>query len=265
VNSQCEEFVPFSKFFDFQPHSLVNFVGGGGKTILIHRLMDECVEKGHVLYTTTTRIHPPELDAKMVVISTRNLPVLKTLVTQAADRCDNRNYKIVATREFMEPDLLNGVPPDFLESVDPSLCAVFLNEADGSARFSLKLPRDGEPVLMGGGAYLVPVVGIDCLHQPAGPGTIFRFSSLSSKFSIREGETITPELAAEILMHPQGVCRDWKEGMTVIPFINKVDTPEQEADARTLASHIIRNGTFPVSHVVWGSARHRRSGSFSGD
>ncbi|MEJ2110471.1 MAG: selenium cofactor biosynthesis protein YqeC [Acidobacteriota bacterium] len=259
MDTKSEAFVPFSKLFNFKLNSLVNFVGGGGKTILIHQLMDEYVHQGHVLYTTTMRIHPPQPDGKMAVLSSDNLTVLKSLVVQALGGCTNRNFKIVATRQFMEPDLLNGVPPDFLSNVDRALCTIFLNEADGSARFSLKLPRQREPVLMEEAQYLVPVIGLDCLDRASGPDTIFRFDALSSEFSIQTGQTITPELAADILMHPKGVCRDWKEGMTIVPFINKVDTQEQDSKAKLLASHILRNRVFPVSRVVLGSVRFMRS------
>jgi probable selenium-dependent hydroxylase accessory protein YqeC len=163
----------------------------------------------------------------------------------------------------MEPDLLNGVPADFLESIDRSLCAVFLNEADGSARFSLKLPREGEPVPMMNAEYLVPVIGIDCLGKPAEPATLFRCEAMAEKFSVRRGEIMTPEFAARILMHPDGVCRHWKEGVVIIPFINKVDTPELDAVAKTLASLIMHNGNFPVKKVVFGSVRHSRVDSVS--
>jgi probable selenium-dependent hydroxylase accessory protein YqeC len=261
VNTQNDTLSLFSSLFSFKPNSLVNFVGGGGKTILIHKLMEEFVCRGHVLYTTTMRIHPPTLDKNMVVISGDDLTLLETLVTQTAQHCSHRNYKIVATRKFMEPDLLNGVPSDFLKFIDRSLCTIFLNEADGSARFSLKLPRDSEPVLMENAEYLVPVIGIDCLHKAAGPKTIFRLQTQSSKFAIQEGDTITPELAVKILMHPQGVCKDWKDGVTIIPFINKVDTPDEDSDAQMLAELILRNNVFPVNHVVWGSVRFGRSGS----
>ncbi len=253
----------FSKLFNFKSNTLINFVGGGGKTILIHKLMEEFVPAGHVLYTTTTRIHPPVLDKNMVVVSAKNLGILETLVVQTAQQCTERHYKIVATRQFLEPDLLHGVPVDFLESMDRSLCVSFLNEADGSARFSLKLPRDNEPVLMKGADYLVPVIGMDCLHKAASPETIFRLKSEASKFDIQENDCITPELAAKILMHPKGVCKDWEEGVTIIPFINKVDTPEMDLDARALAEQILQINTYPVNQVVWGSVRFGRCGSIS--
>ena len=259
-----EDIPLFSRHFGFQPHSLVNFVGGGGKTVLIHKLMNEFIREGHVLYTTTTRIHPPDPSEELFVLSSDNLTLSKMLINQVALKSTERNYKIVVTQHFMEPDLLKGVPVDFLESIDRSRFTIFLNEADGSARFSIKLPREGEPVLMEHAEYLVPVIGMDCLHRPAAPDTLFRCEPLAEQFSVQPGETITPELAARILMHPEGVCKDWKKGMVIIPFINKVDAPQQDPDAAALASHILNNGNFPVSHVVWGSIKQDRVDSISG-
>lgn len=262
VDSSRDDIFLFSDLFNFKPHSLVNFVGGGGKTLLIHVLMQESIRLGHVLYTTTARMHPPSPDRDMVVLSCSSLPLLKDLAEQAAKGCAGRKLKIVATGKLVEPDLLAGIPRDFLESFDRSLFHLFLNEADGCARFSLKLPRNGEPVPMEGAEYLVPVIGLDCLGRTADSETIFRFQNLSSRFSLRQGEVITPELAAKILMHPEGVCKDWKEGMEIIPYINKVDDPELDGDAKTLASSILGNGTFPVNRIVWGSVRYCRGISF---
>ncbi|MBN2241279.1 MAG: putative selenium-dependent hydroxylase accessory protein YqeC [Acidobacteria bacterium] len=255
----------FGSHFEFEPHSLVNFTGGGGKTALIFRLLEEFSAQGSVLYTTTTRIHPPDPGNNVAVIKSANLQLLKFLVTEAIRNCSEKKYKLVATRQFMEPDLLKGVPPDFLDSVDRGKLAILLNEADGAARFSLKLPRDGEPVLMDRADYLVAVIGIDCLHQPLGPDVVFRFQTLAQRFSLKAGDRITPRLAAGILMHPRGVCKDFRKGTTLIPFINKVDTPGQDADARALASHILQNVNFPVKKVVWGSVVHGRVGSVSAE
>jgi probable selenium-dependent hydroxylase accessory protein YqeC len=248
----------FSNHFKFHPHSLVNFVGGGGKTALIFKLMDEVAKQGPVLYTTTTRIHPPDRCREVAVISCENTELLKCLVGDVIGKLTDQNYRLVVTRQFMEPDLLKGVPPDFFESVDRGRLVLLLNEADGAARFSLKLPREGEPVLMVRADYLVPVIGIDCVHQPMGPDVVFRFQALADRFSLKAGDPITHQAAADILMHLQGVCRDVKEGTTIIPFINKVDTPEKDADAKILASHILKNGNFPVNRVVWGSVLNGR-------
>jgi len=251
----------FSEQFAFQPHSLVNFVGGGGKTVLIHKLMEECCRQGPVLYTTTTRIHPPDPCEGLVVISSDNVPLLRLMVEQVSRSCPHRPYKLVVTRHFMSPNLLRGVPADFHASLDRKLFPLFLNEADGAASFSIKLPREGEPVLMQKAEYLVPVIGVDCLYQPLGPEVLFRWQAFAARFSLQKGERITPELAANILMHKLGVCKDWTPGTTIIPFINKVDDPAQDAVASDLAHFILRNGNFPIQHVVFGSVLQDRANS----
>jgi probable selenium-dependent hydroxylase accessory protein YqeC len=251
----------FSEQFEFRKNTLVNFVGGGGKTALIHRLMDECCVGGTVLYTTTTRIHPPKPSEGLVVISSDNLPLLKMMIGRVGVNCFGRPYKLVITRHFEDPDLLQGVPPDFADGLDRRAFPILLNEADGSARYSIKLPREGEPVLMENADYLVPVIGIDCLNQPLGPKVVFRFQNFAERFALRAGERMTVEMATGILMHQWGVCKDWKPATTIIPFINKVDGPEQDTAARELANAILNNRNFPVKQVVFGSALHGRADS----
>jgi probable selenium-dependent hydroxylase accessory protein YqeC len=111
--------------------------------------------------------------------------------------------------------------------------------------------------------YLVPVIGIDCLYQPLGPEVVFRFKILAERFSLHAGERITPEVAAGILMNKEGVCKDWKPGTTIIPFINKVDGPAQDSAARDLARSILGNGNFPVQRVLFGSILQGRVDSVS--
>jgi probable selenium-dependent hydroxylase accessory protein YqeC len=183
------------------------------------------------------------------------------MVERVSRGCPNRPYKLVVTRHFMSPNLLRGVPADFHASLDRELFPLLLNEADGAASFSIKLPREGEPVLMQKAEYLVPVIGIDCLYQPLGPEVLFRWQAFAERFSLQKGERITPELAAKILMHKLGVCKDWTPGTTIIPFINKVDGPAQDSAASDLAHSILRNGNFPIQRVVFGSVLQDRANS----
>jgi probable selenium-dependent hydroxylase accessory protein YqeC len=249
----------FSEQFAFQPHALVNLVGGGGKTALIHKLLEEYCSAGPVLSSTTTRIHPPDPTENLVVISGENLVLLRQIVAQISCACRDRPYKMAVARHFMSPNLMRGVPPDFTDSLDRNLFPILLNEADGAAGFSLKLPREGEPILMNNAEYLVPVIGMDCLCGTLGPETIFRWQALAESFSLQAGERITPALAASILMHARGVCKDWKSGVTIIPYINKVDGVEMDLSAQALAQAILHNGNFPVERVVCGSTIQRRA------
>ena len=108
--------------------------------------------------------------------------------------------------------------------------------------------------------YLVPVIGLDCLAKPLGPETLFRWEMAAPRYSLKHGQIITPELAASILLHPEGVCKDWKLGMKIIPFINKVDSESNDALARELAGALMHNGRFPIERIVWGSVQRARAG-----
>lgn len=253
-----EDLSLFIEAFAFNPHTLVNFVGGGGKTALIHKLMDEYRSAGLVLTTTTMRIHPPAPAEGLAVISTDNLALLKTIVQRIADNCSNSSYRLIATRHFISPTLLRGVPRDFNTALDRKLFSILLNEADGAASYSIKLPRESEPALMEGAEYLVPVIGIDCLYKSMGPDVVFRWQDFADRFSLHPGDSLTPELAAGILMHKEGVCKDWSPGTTIIPFINKVDGAAQDSAAKNLGKFILCNINFPVERVVFGSVLQGR-------
>jgi probable selenium-dependent hydroxylase accessory protein YqeC len=258
-----EDLFLFSELFEFRPHALVNFVGGGGKTSLMHKLAEELCSQGPVLCTATTRIHPPDPSEGFAVISSNSISLLHLIVQRIGKECENRPFKLAVARQFISPNMMKGVSPDFDDKVNKSLFSILLNEADGAAGYSIKLPEEYEPVPMQNAEYLVPVIGLDCLHQSMGPKAIFRWNALADHFSLHEGDTLIPETAAGILMHPQGVCRSWKPGEIILPFINKVDEPAQDAAARDLAAAILRNPVFPVERVLFGSILRGRAESVS--
>ncbi len=253
----------FADQFAFELPALINFVGGGGKTSLILALMDEYPGAHSVLYTTTTRIHPPPVTDGLAIITSDDLNLLRLLLARIGRHCFERTGKFAVTRLEMSPNLLRGVPPDFCSALDRDLFPLILNEADGARSMSLKMPREGEPVLMSGANYLVPVIGLDCLDKPLGPATLFRWDMASARYSLRAGDLLTTEVAARLLMHRSGVCRDWQKDMHIIPFINKVDSEADEPLALALAHALLQNPNFPVARVVWGSLNNRRAASLA--
>ncbi len=247
-----------AEMFAFRDHALVDFVGGGGKTRLIRALASECCSRGPVLLTTTTRNHPPDPAEGISVISGDNVALVREIVARIGRECAGRPHKLLAARHFFSPHLLRGVPPAFAAGLARAPFPGLRHEAAGAAGFSLKLPRDSEPVPMRGSDYLVPVIGMDCLGRPLGPDTVFRWELFAGRFQLRAGETITPGTAARILMHPEGVCRGSGAGIEIVPFINKADSPAADADARALGGAILENGHFPVRRVLYGSAAEGR-------
>ncbi len=252
----------FAEQFDFRLPALVNFVGGGGKTGLILRLLDEMGQAQPVLYTTTTRIHPPHPAGGLSVLSCDDLRLLKAMLGRSASFCPPGFSRLVATRLRVGPNLLGGVPPDFARDVRGSF-PLILNEADGARSMSLKFPRPGEPVLMDGGDYLVAVIGVDCLDKPLGPETVFRWEVRPGQLALREGAPLTPQVAASILLHPEGVCRNWHPGVRLIVYVNKVDSDREEGPARELAYALLNIGAFPVERIVLGSVERLRASSIA--
>lgn len=253
----------FAEHFAFQSPALVNFVGGGGKTGLILRLMEELCQSGPVIYTTTTRIHPPHPHNGMVVISCDNPDLLRLILARAGRTCQNHIRKFVVTGLSTSPRFLAGVGPGFARELDRQLFRFILNEADGARSMSLKMPREGEPVLMESAEYLVPVIGIDCLLRPLGPETLFRWDLAGARFSSEAGKPITPKMASDILLHPEGVCKGWLSGMSIVPYINKADDEAQDILVNQLALALLNCPHFPVERVVWGSLQCGRVNSLT--
>jgi probable selenium-dependent hydroxylase accessory protein YqeC len=250
----------FSEQFAFTMPARVSFVGGGGKTGLILRLMEEYSQHIAPVFTTTTRIHPPHPANGLAVISCDNEQTLQLLLEAALSGwCPGR--RLVVTRLPLARDLLRGVDPSFGDRLDRGLFPLVLNEADGARSMSLKMPREHEPVLLAGTDTLVPTIGLDCLERPLGPDTLFRWELAAKRYHLHAGTTVTPDLAASILLHPEGVCKVWQPGMKIIPYINKADEASLDSKAHQLAAAILRNGNFPVERVVMGSVHESRAAS----
>jgi probable selenium-dependent hydroxylase accessory protein YqeC len=255
----------FAEHFTFQMPAVVNFVGGGGKTGLILRLLDEFAESTSAIYTTTTRMHPPDPGHGLVILSGDNMNLLKSVLNQIAGAYRSPHAKFVVAN-LPIPDshnLIGGVPTDLVRGINRNYFSIIFNEADGARSMSLKMPRAGEPVLMEETTCLVPVIGMDCLLKPLGPETLFRWDMAAKRFSLKAGQTITPKLAADLLLHKEGVCSGYRSGMSIVPFVNKVDDPSQDSLARELALELLRNEHFPVRKVVWGSIYGSRVASLS--
>ena len=250
-----------SEHFGFDFPARVDFVGGGGKTSLILRLGDELSERLPVLYTTTTRIHPPPVGLRRAHLFSDDGSLLLRALARMGDELRRNPRTLVVTREEVAPRLLGGVEPSFVGALGRDLFPLVLNEADGARSVSLKWPRDGEPVPSHGCDTLVAVIGLDCIGAPLGPDTLFRWDLAARRLGLTAGEILRPRRAAEILLHPEGVCRGHGPSTRLIVYVNKVDAPRDEPVALELAQAVLDNRSFPVERVVWGSLVRERAGS----
>lgn len=202
---------------------IVAFVGAGGKTTAMFCLAAEIViAGGRVVTTTTTRI---------ALEQTRYAPIHVRSVT-ALQRAIARSAHVLLTGpvDSLEGKAL-GVAPGSLCNLRLPITNLLI-EADGSRRLPFKAPADHEPVIPGCTTLVVPVVGIDAIGKPLSKRWVHRPEFVAR---IHPGRTVTPEMVAAVLIHRLGGCKNVPAGARVVPLINKIETEESCALARSIA------------------------------
>lgn len=232
---------PLTRAFDLRPGGeLIAFTGGGGKTSLLFALSRELAAAGRrVVATTTTRIASAEVLRAPAYCLAREL---------SADGFAGLDEKLQAHGFCV---VVGDVGHDKAKSVPLDLPAQLLAranidyvlvEADGAKMLPVKAPAAHEPAVPHETTLLVPVVGIDALcaplqevaHRPE------LLAAVLGGMSLRE--TLTVEHVARLLASPDGGLRNAPAQARIVPFINKVESDEQLAQARAIARLVLGKG-----------------------
>jgi probable selenium-dependent hydroxylase accessory protein YqeC len=184
----------------------------------------------HVLTSTTTKIFPDVIHRY-------------GHFTVAESRLAGKKLRGVS------PELINELGA--LDKVDHVLV-----EADGAARLPLKAPDENEPVIPSKTSLVVVVVGIDSLGVELSADHVFRPHIVSELTGLPLGGTVTVEVIAELIVHPRGMAKGAPPHSTIIPFLNKVDTPDGLKKGKVLARRILEKEHPQINRVVLGHAIH---------
>ncbi len=238
--------------FNIDTSELIAIVGGGGKSSLMFALAEAL--PGRTVTTTTTRIFAAQMTLAPAVCFADDLSRLGEYLERY------RTALVVgAVGSGKDKEKAMGAPPELpgrlLARPDVDFVIV---EADGSRMRPIKAPAAHEPVIPPETTLVVPVAGIDALdgriadiaHRPE-----LLCSVIGNQYSVNS--YLTPQAVAALLTHPQGGLKGAPDEARVIPFINKVETPEQLAAARQIAHHILRitHRASRITQVVIGAAR----------
>ncbi len=220
------------------PGDIVSLVGAGGKTTAMFRLAHELVSLGwRVVTTTTTMIRPPTPDQSEETI----LEADPTLLLQKVERAlESHHHLTVATRQKQdEKGKLVGLQPELVSKLAtlPSIEALIV-EADGARGRSLKAPAPHEPPVSPATSILVPMMAIDALSQPLDEKIAHRPELIARLTGASLGDLITPEVAAQVIAHPEGGLKNAPPSARLTPLINKVDSSTL-ASAQEVAQHLI--------------------------
>lgn len=226
---------------------LVAFTGGGGKTTLLFALARQL--PGKVLLTTTTRMFAAQIDSAALRLPAR---VCRYPDLEALDNAFPTSGKWILIGPPQD-DKVTGVPlalpRDLLARPDIDFVLV---EADGAKMLPIKAPAAHEPALPLGVTLAVPVAGIDALGVPI-QAAAHRPELAARLLHKQPHDALTAADIATLLSHPEGGLKDVPAAARIIPVINKVETPFQLQEARSIARLILRQA--PVSQVVLSSAQ----------
>jgi molybdenum cofactor cytidylyltransferase len=237
-----------------RPGDVVALVGAGGKTTTAMRLADEIAAAGgRAVFTTTTKIFEP--------IPRQNEALLVTndeteLLARAPELLAGHPKLFVAARRLTEADAdfatsypwpvrankVAGPPPEWIDRLARALPGVtLLIEADGAKHRLLKAPAAYEPVVPASTTILVPMADLDVLGKPLTDEHVHRAMLAAGLLDVEEGTSITPDVVAKLLTHPQGGLKGAPAEARIVPLLHQRggDTPNPQAKevARLLLAH----------------------------
>ncbi len=218
-----------------RPHlpGIVCLTGGGGKTTLLYALGKALgAERSPVLCTTTTRIFPPTAEqCGTFLLST----------SPAEIEAPRGGHFFCAARPApagsAKPAGFAPADLDALSRRHP-LWGILV-EADGAAGRPVKAPLAHEPVIPSLTRATVAVLGLSGLGRPLDDMTAFRLEHTAGVVGLRPGDILTPEAAAWLFLHPQGVFQYTPEQAARVVFINQADLPGAAEAGEALARAIL--------------------------
>jgi molybdenum cofactor cytidylyltransferase len=222
---------------DMAADEVVALVGGGGKTSAMFRLARDVVEKGgSAITTTTTRIF-----AAQIALAPAHVPAADATRERVSDALAAHRHVLVIGDTNPKDGKADGVSLDLfrrLRAWFPGVC--ILNEADGSRMRPFKAPAAHEPVIPVETTLVVPVVGADIFGKPLDADHVHRPELVSALSGAPLGTTITPEIVARVLAHPEGGRKAVPAGARVVVLINKVESLPDRKPAHETAERLLR-------------------------
>lgn len=237
-----------------QPPRVITIIGGGGKTSLMYYLQSGLNLVGLMAVAATTTKLCREASCCYVPIASlaEGCEAVETVLGQ------DRLITLVAGVAAGESAKMAGISPDWIDRLAGRFPdTVFLVEGDGSAGKPLKGHLAHEPVIPASSGLVIAVVGIDALGVPLTEVGVHRPERVTELTGVEPGMPVTVQSVVRLLLHPDGYLRQCPPASRVVPFINKVESPEQHRQAQKLAAAILAGRHPQVEAVVIGSVRRQ--------
>jgi molybdenum cofactor cytidylyltransferase len=221
---------------------VVALVGGGGKTSTLFRLADEIAGLGkRAVTTTTTRIFAGQIEqspAHLVVEEGRIDWARLDGILAAHGQC----LLVTSTAGPKAVGVEPGIVDELARRAAEFGIGAILVEADGSRNLPLKAPAAYEPVIPDATTLLVPIVGLDALGAPVDADHVHRPELIQALLGVDASTRVTPQMAARLLLDPQGGAKRKPTRARMIPLLNKAETPIRLASGRLIARLLTERG-----------------------
>lgn len=238
--------------FGLQPPRVVTIIGGGGKTSLMYYLLHRLKAAGYSAIATTTTKLSSQQRSDHYFITIKSIKDGCYAVEQVQGVREDAT--LVYGEDSKDQGKLVGIPRVWIDELAAQYKdTVFIVEGDGAAGKALKGHLSHEPVIPADSHLVIAVIGIDSIALELNTGSVHRPDRICELTGARRDSLVTMDVIVQLLFHEKGYLHNCPEDSEILPFINKVESIEQQKHAENLASRILAYKHPQISRVIVGS------------
>ncbi len=212
-------------------------VGGGGKTTVLFALAaewDAAAGDGLSVLTTTTKMTIPR-EGRRIPLAIGRGDAFRAGALQDIARRGLRSAVVGVGRGDRER-VLSVDPAWPRQAVEAGIASLVGVEADGSKGRPFKAPAPHEPVIPEHVDVVAAVIGAGVLGRPLDERSVHRPEIAARLAGAQPGDEVTPELAARVLMSPDGGRKGVPDSARFVVLVSSAG--RNLAASRALASQI---------------------------
>jgi molybdenum cofactor cytidylyltransferase len=235
---------------------VISFVGGGGKSSALFLLAQEFVERGvRVVMTTTTHIGAEQDKEAPVLVEMTGGRLPLDALARALD-IHGQCLLVGPVEGEQRTGIAEAQVGELAASAARLGLGAVLVEADGSRGLPIKAPAAHEPAIPAATTVLIPVAGLTAIGRRIMAGQVHRPQRVRSLLELAaedEQTRLTPRMAADLLIHPEGGVKRLPPAARWVALLNQAERPERLALGRLAAQRLAAQGRIALIGAIGAS------------